>query len=272
MRTKFIKYLCICIMAIFFSVFCMSAPQVNAEQILSGGIVKNDNINRFYTEYTKYVEYCIRLSLQYNHVQGAHNFSMQFNIESDGNISSYSVLGSSDNEDYDKLAIGAILDAAPFKPIPENLNKSRITYQVNLYGGNVHVSSYPNDFDLEYSVKPKETGRKIIDIAEAKSTRTMYYFPYYVPFKVKRAINRQITQNWYPPMQINSAVGVSFRIHTDGTIDRIKIFRSSDFDAADDAVIDAVNSIKLDPWQPYKSKKPTSATIKYGFHVDTYTH
>ena len=271
MKTKIIKSLFISITAIFLGIYCMPAQQVNAEQILSGGITKNANINKFYTEYTKYIEYCIRLSLQYNNVRGLHNFSMQINVENDGNISAYSVLGSSDDEDYDKLAIGAILDAAPFKPFPESINKPRITYQVNLYGGNVSVSSYPYDLDLDFSVKPKETERKIIDIADAKSTRTMYYFPYYVPFKVKRSINRQIKQNWYPPMQTNSAVGVSFRIHTDGTIDRIKIFRSSEFDASDDAAIDAIKAVKIEPWQPNKSKQKF-ANIKYGFHVDKYMH
>lgn len=269
MRIKFTKILCISIFAMF---LCFSEAPVSAQTTLSGGIMKNDNINQLYTEYTKYIEYCIRLSLQYNNIKGLHNFSMQITVEDNGNISAYGILGSSDDENYDKLAIGAVLDAAPFKPIPQDLNRSRITYQVNIYGGNVSVSSYSDAFDLEYSVKPKETERKIVDIAEAKSTRTMYYFPYYVPFQVKRSINRQIKQNWYPPMQVNSAVGVSFRIHTDGTIDRIKIFKSTDFDASNDAAIDAVKSIKLEPWKPYKSKKQTFANVKYGFHVDNYMH
>ena len=267
MNIRCIKYI-----IIILAIFIAGIGDVQSQPVLSGMIRTNNdgNSKEFYSDYTRYIEYCVRLGLQYNNIKGNHHFSMQFTVENDGRISSYDILNSSDDSDWDKLAIGAIINSGPFKSFPQNIKEDRITYQVNISGGDVSVSSYSYPLDLEFKVDQSEKPCRTVEIVEAKSTRTMSYFPYYVPFSVRRDIKKQIKNNWYPQMQINSAVGLSFRVYKDGKIDNIKIFRSSDFDAADDAAIEAVNSVKIEPWTAKDKRK--YAVIKYGFHVDNYMH
>jgi TonB family protein len=71
-------------------------------------------------------------------------------------------------------------------------------------------------------------------------------------------------------MQENSAVDISFTLFPDGHIGNAKLFKSSNFDAADDAAIKAIKSLRISPWQ--SRDKRQYANIKYGFHVEDTTN
>lgn len=271
MKKRFATGICLIAATMYFGNLGANAsaifPNLRSEvEISQPSAVENDVLSK----YTKYIEYCIRLALQNNNITGIHKFAMQFNVERDGSISTYDILYSSDSEEYDKTVMQSIIESSPFKPFPHEIDKSTITYQVHFNGGDVDISTYASPQVLSYSAEYQGEECKTVNIEEAKSVRTINLIPYSVPFKTSKEINDQIKQNWYPPMQENSAVGISFTLYPDGHIGNAKLFKSSNFDAADDAAIKAIKSLRISPWQ--SRDKRQYANIKYGFHVEDTTN
>lgn len=271
MRNKLVTGICLIAATMYFGNLGANAtalfPNLRSEvEISQPSAVENDVLSK----YTKYIEYCIRLALQNNNITGVHKFAMQFNVERDGSISTYDILYSSDSEEYDKLVMQSVIEMAPFKPFPPEIDKSTITYQVHFNGGDIDISTYAIPQVLSYAAEQKNEECKTVNIEDAKNVRTINLIPYSVPFKTGKEINDQIKQNWYPPMQENSAVGISFTLLPDGRITNVKLFKSSNFDAADDAAINAIKNLRISPWQ--SRDKRQYANIKYGFHVEDATY
>ena len=108
--------------------------------------------SKLLSKYTKYIEYCIRLSIRNANITGRHNFSMQFNLEKNGKMSAYDILSSSDSREYDEKVVQTVINTAPFKPFPVGLNKSAIGYQVHFNGGDISIGTYATSSRLTYNV------------------------------------------------------------------------------------------------------------------------
>ena len=222
--------------------------------------------SKLLSKYTNYIEYCIRLSMRNANITGRHKFSMQFNVEKDGKISGYDILNSSDSYEYDKKVIQAVINSAPFKPFPTGLNKSVIGYQIHFNGGDISIGSYATPNRLTYSVNQQNKVCRTVNIDEAKSVRTMSQMPSDISHQIHHSMAQQVQGNWYPPLNENSAVGITFRVNKTGTVDNIRIFKSSYNNAADNAALYAIKTLKLPAWT--NSSKENSVEVKYWFYVE----
>lgn len=259
-----IRITIVALFVVIISIFYITYNQVLAIPTVSTAEITSEN--KLLSKYTKYVEYCIRLSMRNANITGRHKFSMQFNVEKDGKISAYDILNTSDSQEYDKRVIQAVVNTAPFKPFPVGLNKPAIGYQVHFNGGDISIGSYANPQRLTYSVNQQNKSCKTVNIDEAKSVRTMSQIPSYISHQIHHSMAQQVQGNWYPPLNENSAVGITFRINKNGSVDNIRVFKSSYNNAADNAALYAIKSLKLPVWT--SSNNEATADVKYWFYVE----
>ena len=235
-------------------------------RILTGDELK---ISKIRSSYLNYMTYCVRSN--WKNPTGNNNYSLglTFNIDKDGRITAYDVLRSSESAAFDKAAIQCLLNTAPFKPIPAELQMDGLNVQIYFNGVEVQVgatSKLKPTYRLTYDIDQTNKTCKTIEISQAKRLRTMSSYPTSAPSNLHWELGRQVQHNWEPPLNVNSSVCLKFRVLRTGAVQNIQFETKSYNDAADMAAYNAIKNLKLSPF-PLTSKN-MYVDVKYWFYVE----
>ena len=235
-------------------------------RILTGDELK---LSKIRSSYVNYMEYCVRSN--WKNPTGNNNYSLglTFNIDKNGRITAYDVLRSSESAAFDKAAIQCLLNTAPFKPIPTELQMDGLNAQIYFNGVEVQVgatSKLKPTYRLTYDVDQTNKTCKTIEINQAKSLRTQSMYPSSAPQNLHWELGRQVQHNWNPPLNVNSSVCLKFRVLRTGKVQNIQFVTRSYNDAADMAAYNAIKNLKLSPFP--LSSKSMYVDVKYWFYVE----
>ena len=234
---------------------------------LTGDELINSKIK---TSYVNYIEYCVRST--WKNPTGNNNYSLglTFNIDKDGRITAYDVLRSSESAAFDKAAIQCILNTAPFKPIPTELQMDGLNVQIYFNGVEVQIGAISKlnpTYRLTYDVDQTNKTCKTVEISQAKCLRTMSSYQASAPPNLHWELGRQVQHNWNPPLNVNSSVCLKFRVLRTGAVQNIQFVTKSYNDAADMAAYNTIKNLKLSPF-PLTSKN-MYVDVQYRFYVES---
>lgn len=226
------------------------------------------NRSRISSAYSNYMEYCLRSNWKNPTGNNKYSASFTFNIDRDGRLTAYDVLKSSESDEYDKAAIQCLLDTAPFKPIPKELQMDGLNAQLYFNGLEVQVnvlSKINPTRMMVYKVNQANKNCNTVEIAQAKRLSTQSMYNASVPHSMTWDISKHVQHNWAPPLDENSSVCLTFRINKLGLVQNIRFEKKSYNEAADMAAYNAVKDIKLT--KMLSDFKNLFIDVKYWFYV-----
>jgi len=214
-----------------------------------------------FSKYTNYIEYCIRKNWRKVQKDVNEDFSMDFNVGKDGKIISYGILIPSKSKDFQEKAIKAVIESTPLEPIPDELGKDIIGYQIHFRGNDMNLASYSKVSNLTNVINYKFIKKKPVKIADAKDVRTMSSYP-----SKYRNVNiaLQVQRNWNPPLDEDSRVQVKYDINQQGEVTNIRVIAASGSQQAQDAAINALKNVKAANVSEYMSD------LGYWFYVEPF--
>lgn len=159
---------------------------------------------------------------------------ISFTINKDGTISNVEILRNSGSKEFDENALDAIYKANPFSPLADNEN----AINVKFFFSPVFTSLTTNFASIDSLINPESN---IIKVTNENPNIDLTAY----------AVNLQdkINSNWNPSKQKKQRNAIiSISVDKDGTIENMKIQKSSDKKKFDNEILDSImNSVPLDP-------------------------
>lgn len=182
--------------------------------------------------YKKDLENLIRHNLYYPHDIDSKYVVVSFRIAKDGRLMYSRVEKSSGSYEFDRLAIKAVKNSAPFKPLPKEFKEQSIGFKMKF---DYNLYNSPNFSSLAYEYE----------------------------------LEKQIKSNWTPPYgKASRQVTVYFKIAKDGTLLENSVKNSSGSSEFDRSVIKAVeNSAPFKPLPKEIQNQYVEVNMTFNYNV-----
>lgn len=235
--------------------------------------------NIYFVAYINRLENNIRSNWLQPEGQSDKKAVILLTLDKDGNLLGSRVSTSSGNAEFDKSALRAVSQTAPFEHFPKCNNSERTTIRLAFNKYNFESSEVFDDLNLNQDAqKTGENDRLPIsqkngsmsqdDSAELSDTNKLIEnvnFNQYL-----QNLQKEIKANWNPPKGSESKRVVTlFKIHKDGTLAESKIFKSSGNGNCDQRALAAI--YQTAPFAPLpKEFKGDSIDVQFTFDYNVF--
>lgn len=136
----------------FFKSVNKASPSYDALVLVANYFKAQERVNPYWKNYIPSVQKRVKKNWKYRGDSKPKQAVLFFKVSKDGKLLFVKVVESSENEDFDNIAVNAVKSAAPFEPFPENVKSETIdilfTFNYNTNGSNI---SYANNEDREFT-------------------------------------------------------------------------------------------------------------------------